>query len=768
MIDWWGLFHNSLWIVGLAVGLAVLSVADYQAHRQGIGRRQKLGEAGVRIPLVAGVALFCLGLAAASDPWWQRGIWGVLGALFAGQAAWQWAVARGGGDAKRALKERLRSGQAGRALILAGLLVIGGWGVLTAREVVGRARSVQGHLQALQMLVAGQAGGPGQGALTEAGAHLSGMHEDLAAIDAAVGRLLPLGRQLRWVPEYGGDLAAARDLLEAAAGTASAGDRAFQALSPAVEILDGAGGAAQPASSVGERLLPVLAAAQPELERAQRELAAVRGVRARIETESLSPRVAGLLERLDRILPWFETGVDAALLAPGLLGAGGPRTCLIVAQNNQELRATGGFISGVGELYIERGKISLMTFDDSYAVDNFEVPHDLAPADFQATMGGQLWFFRDANWDVDFPTSARRMVEIYSRDRGVQAGGVVALDLTALQGLVDATGPIQVEGIEGVVTGANVLQVIQAQWGEPGGGSGQEWWLHRKDFMGEIARAAMDRLMAGEGLEPVKLARTLKKALDEKHILLYLADPQAADLLRRRNWDGAVAAPPVPFDALLVVDSNVGFNKVDPNVERSIHYQVDLSAEEGPQARVTLTYHNHSARTVEACIQEARYGDVYADMMDRCYWDYVRVYVPAGSQLLEEPGLPLPAGSLLARSNDALPQHSLSSPTLTGGDWTAWAAFFDLAPGAERTLTFDYQLPTCVLEHRSDSLIRYRLRIQKQPGTEAVPLRVEITLPPGAELVWVTPADLLSSSGMSSNLRTDRIVEIVFRQGGKP
>ena len=254
--------------------------------------------------------------------------------------------------------------------------------------------------------------------------------------------------------------------------------------------------------------VPVLAAAQPELEGAQQELAAVRAARARIETESLSPQVVGLLERLDRILPWFETGVDGALLAPDLLGVDGPRTYLVLAQNNQELRATGGFISGVGELHIEGGRIASLQFDDSYAVDNFGVPHEVAPADFQATLGGQLWLFRDTNWDPDFPTSARRALEVYANDRGVQADGVVTLDLTALQGLVDATGPIQVEGIEEIVTGANVLQVIQAAWGEPAGGSGQEWWLHRKDFMGEIASAAMNRLMAGEGLEPVRLART--------------------------------------------------------------------------------------------------------------------------------------------------------------------------------------------------------------------------------------------------------------------
>jgi len=197
------------------------------------------------------------------------------------------------------------------------------------------------------------------------------------------------------------------------------------------------------------------------------------------------------LARLDKYTPWLETALDAALVAPSLLGGDGPRTYLVIAQNNHELRATGGFISGVGELRVDKGVIVSLGFDDSYAVDNLEVAHELTPPNFQWTLYGELWFFRDANWDPDFPTSARRAMEIYERDRGVKADGVIALDLEGLRLLLEAVGPIAVEGIEEKVTGANVNQVLQEQWGRPGESDPRDWWLHRKDFMGQIAAAAM-------------------------------------------------------------------------------------------------------------------------------------------------------------------------------------------------------------------------------------------------------------------------------------
>lgn len=100
-----------------------------------------------------------------------------------------------------------------------------------------------------------------------------------------------------------------------------------------------------------------------------------------------------------------------------------------------------------------------------------------------------------------------------------------------------------------------------------------------------------------------------------------------------------------------------------------------------------------------------------------------------------------------------------------------WAAFFDLAPGAEQTLTFRYQLPADVLNRNADGLSQYHLRVQKQPGTEAVPLQVQFTLPSGAEVVSAEPTDLSWQWGaaptVSSDLRTDRALELEFRVAGE-
>jgi hypothetical protein len=79
MIDWWGLFTASLWILGLSVLLATFSLRGY--------RRSLLKAAGAPLDLgrsrgyPLGLLLLSLGLGAGSDWWLEQLLWGVLALL---------------------------------------------------------------------------------------------------------------------------------------------------------------------------------------------------------------------------------------------------------------------------------------------------------------------------------------------------------------------------------------------------------------------------------------------------------------------------------------------------------------------------------------------------------------------------------------------------------------------------------------------------------------------------------------------------------------
>lgn len=86
MIDIWGVIANSLWILGLAILLAVLSWARWIAQTKQSRIRIVLKRPSIQIALDVGLFLFCAGLAATGRTWWERVLWGLLAAAWVVQA----------------------------------------------------------------------------------------------------------------------------------------------------------------------------------------------------------------------------------------------------------------------------------------------------------------------------------------------------------------------------------------------------------------------------------------------------------------------------------------------------------------------------------------------------------------------------------------------------------------------------------------------------------------------------------------------------------
>jgi membrane protein implicated in regulation of membrane protease activity len=88
MVDWLGVATNSVWILGLALVLAVLSYADWSAHTTRQRLREVLGQAAFRVALWSGLTLFCAGVAFSGGCWWEGVLWGVL-AVMAAVKVWR-------------------------------------------------------------------------------------------------------------------------------------------------------------------------------------------------------------------------------------------------------------------------------------------------------------------------------------------------------------------------------------------------------------------------------------------------------------------------------------------------------------------------------------------------------------------------------------------------------------------------------------------------------------------------------------------------------
>lgn len=460
------------------------------------------------------------------------------------------------------------------------------------------------------------------------------------------------------------------------------------------------------------------------------------------QVRALVPRVLFLVLAATA-LSLLVLGVQALSF---LLGIGGPRSYLLLAQNRDELRATGGFISAAGLLTVENGRVTSLTLRDSYAIDNFSVPHPEPPAPLLRHMSIGTLLLRDANWWPDFPTSARMALSIWQADQGARPDGVIALDQDGLRLLLEAMGPLRLPD-GALLSGESLDATLEAAWSPQPGQSKEEWWPQRKDFMSTIAQAALHRIENAPSLDMLKgLWGAARQAGRHKHLLVYVKDEQIARLVRLLGLDGRLGQ--TAGDYLLVVDSNVGYNKVNGLIRQEISYRVSLT-ETGalPLAHLDITYRHSGQGTLPACVHEARYGEDYGDLKERCYWDYLRVYAPAGAMpLLDEQAAPQD----VVREGDKL---SLGSLLVVG-------------PGEERSARFTYTLPRGILEQQGRQR-RYRLLVQKQAGAAGHPLSVTVALPAGARLLSASPPPAaLSGNSLSFTavLVTDLTFEVLYEE----
>ncbi|MFN2218087.1 MAG: DUF4012 domain-containing protein [Anaerolineae bacterium] len=662
----------------------------------------------------------------------------------------------------------------GLVLILAGLALAAGAGWAKVSRTRTCAVSTLDRLDALQHLVpAGSMEMAGLD-LGEMGVQLHGLQDDLACLQNESGGALALAPLLGWLPKVGDDVASAPDLFEMAQAVVNAGVLIADELLPLLEAMQ-ARDAQDAGSGEGSldlrEIVSTLEAAQPALSAAEAELERAWELQLALEGEALSPRVARLVALTERYLPFLRTGVRAAQLAPELLGAEEARTYLILAQNDDERRPTGGWISGLGLVTVEQGQVTEARFSDSWAVDNLNVPHEVPPEAMLRTLWAEIWLFRDANWSPDFPTSAQVAEDILLRDQGIAVDGVIAVDQRALQLLVGALAPLDVASSEAPVSGTNVLAFIRESWAEPEAGvtlseGWSEWVARRKDFMSDLVDAMLRKVQEQpDTVDLSQLAQSLWQGLQERHILVYLHDGAAAELLASQRWDGGILE--VAGDYLQVVDANVGFNKVDPNVGRQIAYHVDLRDTARARAEAIVSYLNSSQRDVESCLQGIESLPTYEQRMEGCYWDYVRFYTKEGAQLRAAQREPVPPGSLLSRYRFA--PVSDAGPDIGPVEQAKipYGLFFVLAPGEERELRMEWQLAPGTVEQEADRA-RYRLLVQKQSGTPAIPLTVTVTLPPGAQLLSSSPepaevaGNLLS---FSLSLETDQQIDLSFAPG---
>jgi hypothetical protein len=519
------------------------------------------------------------------------------------------------------------------------------------------------------------------------------------------------------------DIAAAAALSDGIARGATAARLALEAALSAVEGVRQASAAGPDSPGPLLRLAELLEANRPELDRARILLDEGReSVRAALEVGGpLIP--SGLAERaikgMARAHGALRTGLAAISVAPSVFGSDEPVRYLMLGMNADELRPTGGYIANVWVITMHRSRVVGVESRDVVEIDNLT---DLAsypptPPLLRAHMNAPVLIMRDITWDPHFPAVARLGSRLFELGGGQPVDGVLAINQWAAQRLVSALGTVETRF--GPVGGQDFLAVLRE-------GTDRDGRAFNSAIMLDLLNAFESYAFSENA---VGFVLALRESLKLGDLLAAVDDPEARQLVSDQGWDGAMAHP--EHDRLTVLDSNIGWNRVDINMIRSVRYEVDLRGEGRSTARVSLSYVNTGEPKPEGCGPQWRPYELntYLEAARGCYWDLVRTYIAPGAAVVGAEPVPLPEGSVAEQTGfGRAGEDTFIVDSDDNGDYVA--GLLAIEAGSGRSMSWEQTLPDTVLRRIGESAT-YSLFLQAQPGARGRSFTVSVMPPTG-------------------------------------
>jgi len=392
--------------------------------------------------------------------------------------------------------------------------------------------------------------------------------------------------------------------------------------------------------------------------------------------------------------------------APWFLGTDAPRRYLLLFQNDGELRPTGGFITAYAIIEVDKGKIKPGLSEDIYALDASYKPTKEAPTALVKYVSfpyskDSRWRLRDMNISPDFAVSMETFSPEFVGVSKLKFDGIVAVDTQVLVRLLKVLGPVGVSGwgnfsaepdsrCDGCPQVVYQLELLITK-------PLNRIVAERKAVIGPLMHSLLANAMGSPKEKLPGLFEAIFSSTQEKHVLFYFPEEKIQNAVESFNLAGRIKE--FEGDYFHLNDANFSGAKVNIFIKQEVEQKIEVARDGTVTKTVTVTYKNPSPPS--DCNLES--GGL---CLNAPYRDWVRLYVPQGSKLVDSSGF----------ESEIEIYEELGKTVFEGffGDK------YPLRPQGQAKVSFKYQLPFKV--DKGD----YRLLIQKQPGADEPDYLIEL------------------------------------------
>lgn len=435
---------------------------------------------------------------------------------------------------------------------------------------------------------------------------------------------------------------------------------------------------------------------------------------------------------------------------PDIFGFNGKKTYLVLFQNNMELRPGGGFIGSYGILTLDKGRLLGFKIYDSYDADGQLKSHVEPPYPIRRFLPSQHWYLRDSNFNLDYSKGAVASAIFLNSEMHQVVDGVIGIDLSFVKNILESTGPINVLDYGQEVDVDNFYQIIQEHAQKdffPGS-------TQKKDFLRSFYNSLFLKLFSNSNVSYLNLLNISARSVYEKHILFAFNDVNIQSAFEINGWSSALFDDRkndkgIINDFIGINEANLGANKVNYFISRSISQNVSIANDGTVSQNLTIAYKNASET--------------------QPYKNYLRIELPINTNInkiiidgkeqklinavddpavYEKKNFKAPVGLEIKKENQV--------------NKSIYGFLININQRDLKVIQVFYDLPEKLTLSNPEFL--YSLKIFKQPGIDFYPYELNLNYPQSFKVIN-SPKDIKLASDkltFSSQITRDRELKIRF------
>jgi len=426
---------------------------------------------------------------------------------------------------------------------------------------------------------------------------------------------------------------------------------------------------------------------------------------------------------------------------PEMIGVDGKRReYLVLLQNENEIRPSGGFVGSFAILAFEGGRFLNFQVNDIYEADGQLRGHVEPPEEIKKYLGEAGWYMRDANWQASFPLVSRDVQWFLDKETGRKVDGVIGLNLASVKAVLGVIGEIFVPDFKEKVNENNLYE--QAEFYSDNkffAGSGQ-----KASFLGGVSKQLMEEIKTAGGSEGQKLLMAIVELLDRNEIQISFNNSEAAKVVAEAGWDGSIYEGKCSLtstgqvncfaDYLYIVEANLGVNKANYFLYRNIEREIEIG-EKIIKNKLKIVYENTSKSSNWPA------GD---------YKNYIRIYLPTESQAEEVNWSESGSGGKNIVSGENLKISQSGGKKEIG--------FLVTVPiGKKIEVEVKYSVGIDLSKVSSFSYLNY---VQKQSGYGETNMVSLVSIPDGWEISAVNPVASVVGGKLLFNQKLDKDIKM--------